>query len=1164
MQNRLSKRNQYIVSARHMHGYHPDIMRELLGDSLGKRAEDAYQNCFLMHDISRRIESYFPDIKDSELVEKFKELYKHYLDNNSQAGSAVYYFTDTGHRLSNYHLENTIAMIAALPHVTVTQVALETKQCFIKEIFKVFPNIHVLILNLTLKLTFEDIRDYAAGKPNFKILYGPEISEECLSVLAQLKKIGVNCSPYAVTLKKQKRKLSQEGSAEIYTPEPESSPESAASPFSPASYFAATAANSSSQQPRKKHRLDPKKDDDGTISRSPSSAKRQTSSDLSDGESANIYPYPSPSPSPKKPLKRFHNNEALYQKILTTLNNHPNLVDPVNAASYRKDVIRELIGNQKDMRAIESYKNCFILRNVESKLIELFPDVSIHISFSIYFDQYLKAFSQAGTASVYILDLGSEYPSELLEIALKKISELPNITVTKLAIDDHEKHTDVLLKFYPKLQSIIVDRMINSASFNLIKQYVMNSRYGCNIMYGDNIKAPCLEHIIDLQMNGFLCLPFQITFDKPVLSNTLTLPPATMIASTAPSAAAAAAASSTSQLADNTEMKGVDASVSPAPVVCDETASYYLIEFLSRVNFYRMNCKDGLIALKKTLSVRGNNNLYQCWLMWKEDHYAFLKLDIINNKMVSLKVLSKDEYATHNDTYEIKNDASHFLQLDIDLQNSTIDIIQTKAAPLWDRNTILEFASYFNLLFNFDVKVAQTTVEQRCVAYPEHKIDKATFASQFNKYTPANISKRIQIIINSSRLLHTEHVFHLQWPTNSLGKNISLECRFYIAPHSYAQRANPAYDEKDETIISWVYHEKEMLKNYSEENHITGLKLEKGKGSNNPNKLKYYWLKVFCDKFEILKLWLTMDASMGELRDLHAPTKSKLLSGTDCLQVFDYLDSNFLKIKHTYLCDDAAFIYPTNKSHSETAQIPLRVIYTILYGETYYTKYSPGFKPLFSKNRDHAEASMKINSNPILFEQASKSFQTLTLLSLYEDHSRSYEEILTGCVKTLFLTSNEKKKLNHAEKNKTEILINLVKKYFPNGEAANSGACAAAAANSSSAMSSFSIWAEVDPVKNKLSQITLRELLQKIMHDSKKYGQGNLSQELKDFNELLKFPWGTINFQQTGNPFLKGTYYHTLYALVENGRYWERKGQIIQEPISAASEEGLSAAAASR
>ncbi|GEM_PF-5483368 len=48
---------------------------------------------------------------------------------------------------------------------------------------------------------------------------------------------------------------------------------------------------------------------------------------------------------------------------------------------------------------------------------------------------------------------------------------------------------------------------------------------------------------------------------------------------------------------------------------------------------------------------------------------------------------------------------------------------------------------------------------------------------------------------------------------------------------------------------------------------------------------------------------------------------------------------------------------------------------------------------------------------------------------------------------------------------------------------------------------------------------------------------------MKNFNELLKFPWGTINTISNINPYVRGTYYSTLYELLTNGRDWERKGQ---------------------
>lgn len=131
---------------------------------------------------------------------------------------------------------------------------------------------------------------------------------------------------------------------------------------------------------------------------------------------------------------------------------------------------------------------------------------------------------------------------------------------------------------------------------------------------------------------------------------------------------------------------------------------------------------------------------------------------------------------------------------------------------------------------------------------------------------------------------------------------------------------------------SWIFSEADFLKLHS---------YTYSAGSQS-----YFHFKVYEEIYsaaseylpdsskQILDVWSSSDSSFGELRDLK---KGQVLSGTEVMSVFHFLNENLLKIKTTYLCDASR----VNGDDGERApgQIVFRVLMSVAYGSTWYEKF---------------------------------------------------------------------------------------------------------------------------------------------------------------------------------------------------------------------------------
>ncbi len=593
--------------------------------------------------------------------------------------------------------------------------------------------------------------------------------------------------------------------------------------------------------------------------------------------------------------------------------------------------------------------------------------------------------------------------------------------------------------------------------------------------------------------------------------------------------------------------------------------SYFLIEFLSKIDLFRNKHAQSLVrnkapnetaitALKDILRVEASDT-YQAYIEYSNHHFIFLDLEKSNLDQYTLSIMSDDDFEIKDGSYELRNNASPFLVIKIDTEkDKAINVIQKQSKFSWNKNKIKALVDQLNLLFNY--QVTYDNITEKPVA-SDNVFEKDEFTQKLIQYVDYDISKRVHIVINSSRFISDTHVFKIKWPTKAGQNPVELTCHFYSTPFIYGSHRDD--------IASWVHSEDEMLKDYCSDNKIQSVISENNKKrTKNSEMLRYYWLKVFCGNYEILKLWVTLDSSVGELRDLKAPLSTGELSGIDCIKIFDYLDSQFLKIRHTYLCDDAGSPY-TYEHGKKTIhdKIPFRVTFPILYqGLSFYSKYLPGFSPLECTNRFNKHFKYTITSDPSIYYAAVNALRTLPISNLYEEFKDSYDVLLDACEYIGFLNATERKDLERFELKKNIILMELVNKFFPEvSEEKSESPLEVSAAATSASSSTASVLTAISPeqiihdnIKKRLDKITFGTLLESIQTHSR--NSGSLSDEMKKFNCLLKLPWGTLNYVDE-NPFTKNGYYYLLHELLANGRFWERLR--IEKPQSNMSQSSAAA-----
>lgn len=150
------------------------------------------KNFFILTDFVKQVKSFHKN-EDINDIEGFSlSIYKQYLQHQRISGDAKLYFSDTGKRLTLTLIPLLIGELVKDKSITFTHLAVEGKNNPIDLFLERLPHLKVLVINKSPKFT--NLENYAkkAG-PNFKIICGPELSDEWLNEIARLKRRGINC-----------------------------------------------------------------------------------------------------------------------------------------------------------------------------------------------------------------------------------------------------------------------------------------------------------------------------------------------------------------------------------------------------------------------------------------------------------------------------------------------------------------------------------------------------------------------------------------------------------------------------------------------------------------------------------------------------------------------------------------------------------------------------------------------------------------------------------------------------------------------------------------------------------------------------------------------------------------------------------------------------------
>ncbi|MDR3492513.1 MAG: hypothetical protein P4M12_10840 [Gammaproteobacteria bacterium] len=568
-----------------------------------------------------------------------------------------------------------------------------------------------------------------------------------------------------------------------------------------------------------------------------------------------------------------------------------------------------------------------------------------------------------------------------------------------------------------------------------------------------------------------------------------------------------AAASSSSQPLVHVNSESEENTQAKKAKLTHHPKHYSFLSFMTEINLgyeKALEEKAEYIArmeyLESIMEVDGYDGKFQCNVDYKS---TFLSFELIADDEVDNKYFL---YIDENN--------KRLLSINIILDGQpSIMVTQRKPSRLTESD-IMSWVDGINLLFNAPITFRLLT--QPVVAQRSHIFT----LDEFVQYMPANVivnnmSRRALQIMQASVFKNNSHKFQLSWK-NAENLTIDLSCDFYLRPYSHR--------DKHDLITSWVHDEKGMLADYKID---VGSRVHHGDYDN----LEYYWLKVSVNNFEILKLWVSLDAAIGELRDLRAPDKKYGLNGATILKIYEYLQTHFLKINRTYLCDASGLEY---SYEDDEYTIPYRIIYPLVYqGHSYYSKYLPGFRPLSCKDVINHEFNEIISSNPDAFDMAAAELKTLPLIKLFESF-----DILGSEYRTYQSNSDSFGGLSDEIKNenkKNDILFDLVSRHYPL-TSSNSSSSSSSAESSSLALAYY----ENDDYNNQLKKITLGSFVKKIWDEAKQYAP-QFSKDLILLNELLKFPDDTVDYNQSYvDTYGDSSYYGLLNTLLSNGRYWVR------------------------
>lgn len=394
--------------------------------------------------------------------------------------------------------------------------------------------------------------------------------------------------------------------------------------------------------------------------------------------------------------------------------------------------------------------------------------------------------------------------------------------------------------------------------------------------------------------------------------------------------------------------KLIDKKKSPSPLHFIEFQTQ-LIKLAELGSHYKLS--------KFALFLQMVNNKILFTTLDKQTYLMYLLYPYQNNMRKLSIIASFDEERCQ---LQFSYEKANFLTIHIDKKNTLSIKFEEgyQSTLLWNKQDITELAYYFVELFQ-PKQIIYTQQHLKYYAIPTY--NKQEFGALIQQYQFASISYRINnVIINHAYKATSQYKFYLNWM--DLGATLhKLKVTFKRSDHFYLPTdKNSPY--------SWFVTENKLLTHFPE---LKKYQLKPGQ----------YYYSLSVDEIQpkddkqidssILKIWLTVDASFGEVYEV---TRGKHITGNEVLNIFHYFDHLF-QIKHLFLCDASRF------THGEQT-IPLRLISAIATGKTWYQSKLPGLK-LFECERFETAVNGLITQNKQQRLSALHELQTLTLENWY-------------------------------------------------------------------------------------------------------------------------------------------------------------------------------------
>lgn len=354
--------------------------------------------------------------------------------------------------------------------------------------------------------------------------------------------------------------------------------------------------------------------------------------------------------------------------------------------------------------------------------------------------------------------------------------------------------------------------------------------------------------------------------------------------------------------------------------------------------------------------------------------------------MLIIAYKSEKEYV-----FRFAVDSHTFLTITFQDDEARVESINLASAKAqWSNSDIDQIVNHFTEMFNIK-KIYYITDENdnsklvKKSSSASYTYNKYTFESHINQYQGYMLNSAIQHCIydKARKCLHS-FTFYLKWPDH-VGHERTLKGRF-ARGDEFTQSYNNG------STYSWFVTEDVLLNHFPE---YQPYHIKQGQ--------YYYSLRIYEisdetgeSETELLSLWFTSDGIFGELRDLQ---KGKYISGNGVVGIYLFFDSLF-KIKKTFLCDESKLV-----SEDNTTSIPLRLILSIVSGETWYQSKIPGLT-LFECDRFQTSENDKITQHNKERIQAINDLQQLKLSKWYKMLKSYNQDILADLYYRYFDNGN--------------------------------------------------------------------------------------------------------------------------------------------------------------